>query len=146
MREREVVQWLMHNDNKKRAQHYYIRYMYGSVHAHIPTAQCDNNRNCVYLRSGMNATYNQCSQCSTMINDNNNNNKSLRSTTAILHLLRARWEILFSLGYLPTSIYLYISFQRQQDIKNGVQIQNTPNGQSKAIKMGWRAGTKKKGG
>lgn len=45
-----------------------------------------------------------------MINDNNNNNnnKSLRSTTAILHLLRARWEILFSLGYLPTSIYLYI--------------------------------------
>lgn len=43
-----------------------------------------------------------------MINDNNNNNKSLRSTTAILHLLRARWEILFSLGYLPPSIYTYI--------------------------------------
>lgn len=30
--------------------HNIITYMYGSVHAHIPTAQCDNNRNCVYLR------------------------------------------------------------------------------------------------
>lgn len=53
-----------------------------------------------------------------MINDNNNNNKSLRSTTAILHLLRARWEILFSLGYLPTyihlSIHTYISLQQPQ--------------------------------
>lgn len=42
-----------------------------------------------------------------MLNDDNNN-KSLRSTTAILHLLRARWEILFSFGYLPLSIYTYI--------------------------------------
>lgn len=85
-----------------------------------------------------------------MLNDNNNNNKSLRSTTAILHLLRARWEILFSLGYLPTSIYLYIPTlhtYHYNNPKNGVQIQNTLNGQSKAInKMGWRAGTRQKKG
>lgn len=79
-----------------------------------------------------------------MINDNNNNPSVVRPQSYIS--LRARWEILFSLGYLPLSIYLYISFQQQQqDIKNGVQIQNTPNGQSKATKMGWRAETKKRG-
>lgn len=104
----EVVQWLMHNDNKK--GHNIITYLpylpqvkVVYTRTYLQQAQCDNNRNCVYLRY-------DCYILSmlSMLNDDNNN-KSLRSTTAILHLLRARWEIL-SLS----DTYLHLSIQQPQ--------------------------------
>lgn len=77
----------------------------------------------------------------SMLNDDNNNNPSVvRPQSYISYALVGKF---FSLSdtYLSLSIYTY----RYNNPKNGVQIQNTLNGQSNAIRMGWRAGTKKKG-
>lgn len=74
----------------------------------------------------------------SMLNDDNNNNPSVvRPQSYISYALVGKF---FSLSdtYLPLSIYTYIHtyLSNNNNPKNGVQIQNTPNGQSKAIKMG----------
>lgn len=111
---------------------------------YLGTAQCDNNRNCVYLRY-------ECYILSmlpmlgvSMLNDDNNNNPSVvRPQSYISYALVGKF---FSLSdtYLPPSIYLYLHKVSLQQPKKWGSDSKYPKRAIQSDKMSWRAGTREK--